>query len=413
MDAKQNERVKKRVFLVAEAATLAHIGRILSLSSYLDPNKYDVLVAFDPRYDAFLGSFSFKKVNLKTIDSAQFLRALTDGVNPYDLETLNEFVQDDIVLIKDFKPDLIVGDFRLSLLVSANICKVPLVSVTNAHWSPFARQTWTVPTLRYISKLGAVGIAFFQFIFDIARPLFLARFMGTFKKFFKFHGLPFLFKDIRSFYCAGDYVLYPDMKEVVPTFNLPSNHVYLGPLTWSPTLPLPSWWSSASVMPGKKVFVSLGTSGNQTLVPKIIEALANKPVIVFIATVGKISISELPKNVFVAPMLPMQEVLKVVDLIVCNGGSGSINHAIKSGVPIVGIADNLDQYLCMEFVEEAGLGKLVRSDSVSTETIEATIFDTLNAGTYKRRALELQAKSGLYNESQLFNDLIDRILGDQ
>ena len=45
---------------------------------------------------------------------------------------------DDLELIRRIEPDVVVGDFRLSLAVSAPMAGVPYIALANAYWSPFA-----------------------------------------------------------------------------------------------------------------------------------------------------------------------------------------------------------------------------------------------------------------------------------
>ena len=40
-----------------------------------------------------------------------------------------------------------------------------------------------------------------------------------------------------------------------------------------------------------------------------------------------------------------------------------VYQALQAGVPVLGIASNMDQLLMMNYVERAGLGKLLRADS--------------------------------------------------
>ena len=49
----------------------------------------------------------------------QFLAALAAGRPVYHAETLRSYVRDDLSLLESVDPDIVVGDFRLSLAVSA------------------------------------------------------------------------------------------------------------------------------------------------------------------------------------------------------------------------------------------------------------------------------------------------------
>src|SRR5207244_2060828 len=117
---------------------LAHVVRPLVLAQSLDPDKYEVHFACAEGFD-----FAFKGTNvtrwpIHSISSERFLKALADGARLYEADTLTRYVQDDLALLEKVRPDLVVGDFRLSLAVSAPVAKVPYAALVNAHWSPYS-----------------------------------------------------------------------------------------------------------------------------------------------------------------------------------------------------------------------------------------------------------------------------------
>src|SRR3982750_389239 len=103
------------VLLIAEAVTLAHFARIATLAKALDASSYEVVVASDPRFSDLEGPLGIRFHPIRSIPSRQFERALARGKALYDAETLTAYVEEDLALIREVKPSLIVGDFRLSL----------------------------------------------------------------------------------------------------------------------------------------------------------------------------------------------------------------------------------------------------------------------------------------------------------
>ena len=56
--------------------------------------------------------------------------------------------ENDLALIKSYRPDLIVGDFRLSLSISARVAGIPYAAISSAHWSPYYRHAaYPMPVL--------------------------------------------------------------------------------------------------------------------------------------------------------------------------------------------------------------------------------------------------------------------------
>src|SRR5262249_41058602 len=124
---------RPRLLFVAEAVTLAHAGRMMALASAL-AEDHEVFFACDPRFDSLLGETAFERRRIATIPSERFLTALAKGVPIYDTETLAAYVEEDRALIAKVAPDAVIGDFRLSLDVSATLTSTPYLNVTNAYW---------------------------------------------------------------------------------------------------------------------------------------------------------------------------------------------------------------------------------------------------------------------------------------
>ena len=133
---------KKRILFFAEAVTLAHVARPLSLARSLDPREHDVLVACDPRFENLSPDLPFPVRPISTIPTDRFLKSLDSGSPVYDVDTLRSYVSEDLEVIREFEPDVVIGDFRLSLSVSARLAGVPYMAITDACWSPYGRQRY-------------------------------------------------------------------------------------------------------------------------------------------------------------------------------------------------------------------------------------------------------------------------------
>src|ERR1043165_6755362 len=112
---------RKKILFIAEAAPLAHTARPLVLSAALDAREFDVCFACDPRSKWLLRDFAGRYFPLASRDGEMFLRALARGTPLYDDATLDCYVRDDLKLLDEAKPDLVIGDFRLSLSISARL----------------------------------------------------------------------------------------------------------------------------------------------------------------------------------------------------------------------------------------------------------------------------------------------------
>ena len=375
-----------RVLFVAEAVTLAHVARPLALGIALDPACYEIFFACDQRYRHFVDNPHWFFRSLRSISSQRFLQALAQGSPVYDAETLRDHVREDLGLIDEIKPDVIVGDFRLSLSVSARCRKIPYIAITSAYWSAYsARLDFPLPVL---PMTRFMPIAAARFLFALSRRAAFAYHTVPLNRIRREYGLPSLGLDLRRIYTDADRVLFADVPELFPTINLPSTHHYLGPVLWSPPVPKPPWWDA---LPQQRpiVYVTLGSSGMVKLLPELLEALSALQVTVIAATAGVSLAKSYSDHVFTADYLPGSEAAARAALVICNGGSPTSQQALAASVPVLGIAGNMDQFLNMDAVVHSGAGVLIRADRVSVGGIRAAVTHLISSPEYAQAAASL------------------------
>lgn len=359
----------RRILFVAEAVTLAHIARPLALSQALDDSGCVLDFACNPQHHWLLKGFPGQAHPLYSISSADFLQTLAKGRPLYDVATLERYIADDLALIERVRPDAVVGDFRLSLSVSARLAGVPYLTISNAYWSPCVRQRYPLPEHPLARYLGG-GLA--QALFRMARPVVFAIHARPLNRVRTRHGLPRLGYNLNRVYTDADQVLYADVPEMFSMRNLPDNHHFIGPILWSPPVAEPDWWPR---IPRERpiLYVTLGSSGQARLLPAVLEALAALPVTVLLAGGGHPLPDPPPPNLLAAEYLPGLEAARLAQLVICNGGSPTSHQALAAGVPVLGLPSNLDQFLNMQAVEACGAGRLLRADRADTGSIRSAV----------------------------------------
>jgi len=397
---------KKRVLFIGEAVTLAHVARPMVLARSLDTARYEVEFAWDPRFAALFPALDFPMHAVASIPGAQFEAALAAGKPLYDAATLRRYVAEDLRLIERVRPDAVVGDFRLSLAVSAVAAKVPYLNLSNVYWSPWTRQRFPVPELP-VARL--LGVRLGQLAFGLARPLAFALHAQPLNTVRREHGLPALGHDLLRTYTWGDHTLYADIPELFVTERLPPNHHFLGGILWSPDVARPDWWDA--LPPGRPiVYVTLGSSGRSELLPVVLDALAALPVTVIAATAGRVAIGTVPANARVADYLPGEAAAARARLVICNGGSPTTQQALAAGVPVLGIPSNLDQYLNMQAVAAAGAGRLLRAGLSTTEAVRKAATAMLEDHAPVHAAGRLAAGFRRHDAASRFGALLDTLL---
>lgn len=354
-----------KLLAFAEAVTLAHVARPAALLGQLDGQRYQRILACDPRYGRFIADGPWQTATLVSQSSDEFLRALARGTAVHSLQRLQAQVQEDLALIAFHRPDLVLGDFRLSLSVSARISGVPYLSITNAYWSPASPQPYVMPVLP-MTRCLPLGLA--SALFHAVGPVVMAAHCRPLNRLRKLHGLDSLGSDLRRIYTDADRVLVADAPAVFPIEPLPSNHVYVGPLLWSPPVALPQWWAQLRD-DQPSVYVALGSSGSARLLPTLLAALAALPVQVLVSTAGAPAPTQVPANARLAAYLPGDQAAARSSLVICNGGSMAVQQALSFGVPVLGIPGNMDQFMNMAAVERIGAGVALRADRVDPEAL--------------------------------------------
>lgn len=397
---------RKVVLLVAEAVTLAHYGRIAALSRTLPSSDYQVIVAADPRYRPLdeIPGVAFRPI--WSIPSGQFARALSRGAPLYDADTLTRYVEEDLALLDAVRPDLVVGDFRLSLAISAPLRRVPYASVVNVYWSPYADIAYPVPDLPF-TRITGVRLA--QTLFDAVRPFAFGLHARPFNRVRRRYGLAPLGSDLRKTYTWADYTLYADIPELVKTHGLPGNHRFLGPVLWSTETALPDWWAA---LPQDRpiVFLTLGSSGRADLLPMILDALADLPVTVVVATAGSKRALRLPANAYAADYLPMDAATANSALVISNGGSLTTYRALSLGVPVLGVCSNMDQLLNMNAVEGLGAGITLRADRTRPAEVRTVVRSLLEGPGYREASERARQAVLRHDAGRHFRTFVGEVL---
>ena len=399
---------KQRILFIAEAATLAHVARPLVLSAALDPGEFDIGFACDPRCQWLLRDFPGRYFPLPSMGSDHFLAALARGTPLYNEAILQRYVRDDLKLLDEVRPDAVIGDFRLSLSVSARLAGIPYLAISNCYWSPYWRPPrYTVPNLPLLTGILPLPLA--DVLFQMARPVAFALHCRPLNRVRRSHGLSSLGSDLRRVYTDADHVLYADVPELYPGATLPAHHHFIGPLVWSPPVPAPDWWGT---IPSDRpiVYLTLGSSGQARLLPEILRSLAALDITVIAATAGGKRPDAIPANAFVAQYLPGEEAARRARLVICNGGSPTSHQALAAGVLVIGIASNLDQFLNMGTIVRAGAGEIMRADRFSGAALARFVTKLLEETEYTTAARKIAGVIAGYDGGSRFAAIVRSVL---
>jgi UDP:flavonoid glycosyltransferase YjiC (YdhE family) len=184
-----------------------------------------------------------------------------------------------------------------------------------------------------------------------------------------------------------------------------SSHVhYIGLLPMPSGQPvLPTWWHELDKTK-RLVLVTQGTVANRDLgqlIGPTLTGLAKEEDVIVLATTGGQPIesipTEIPANAHVASFLPYELIMPSVDLLITNGGYGTVNLALAHGIPIVSAGMTEDKEEVSAHVQWAGVGIDLRTNQATAESLRAAAREVLDNPVYSERAKELALEFASHN----------------
>jgi MGT family glycosyltransferase len=165
------------------------------------------------------------------------------------------------------------------------------------------------------------------------------------------------------------------------------------------------------------VLVTQGTINNDfdQLIRPAIRALAEQNVLVVVTTGSKnaeeVGIDPLPSNVRVQRFIPYAHLIPHVDLLLTNGGYGSIQIALAHGVPVVAIGKTEDKAEIANRVNWSGVGIGLKERTATEAQIRNAVQTVLNTPTYAARAEAMRYELAGLDAAKIGADLLEELAG--
>lgn len=400
--------IRTRVLFYSEAVTLSQVVRLVTLARSLDETRYDVTFACADFDERVFGGARFARRKVHSLDPGAVLRAFRRGRRLHEAPMLRAQVEEDRQVFDEVRPDLVVGDFRWSLAVSAPLAGVRHAALINAYFSPHAtRGAFPVPDHPIVNVLGERLTARY---FPVALPHVFAHFAEPLNQVRAEHGLPPV-GSLLEVLTHADHTLYADPEALVPTPTAPSSHEHLGFVPWAPEGTLPR--VIAALPPEEPVvYATLGSSGSVDVLPIVVQALGKLPVTALVATAGRRSLGELPRNVHVVDFVPGDRAARRASVVISNGGSSTSYQALAEGTPVLGLASNLDQYLAMQAIERESAGILDRARSATVTSVVLAVRTLLGSAVYHEGARRVQGMLRAAPAVDRFRRFVARVTAD-
>ena len=176
---------------------------------------------------------------------------------------------------------------------------------------------------------------------------------------------------------------------------------------------LPHWWYELDKTK-YLVLVTQGTIANRDfrqLIEPTLTGLSKDKDLIVMATTGGQSIEsisvDIPANARVAEFMPFEQIMPSVDLLITNGGYGTVNMALTNGIPIICAGMTEDKEEVSAHVQWAGVGIDLRTNQATPEAVRRAAREIRENRVYQHRAQELEREFASHNvEEELLKLLV-------
>lgn len=167
---------------------------------------------------------------------------------------------------------------------------------------------------------------------------------------------------------------------------------YTGPLYATLDQPVPEAVRMALREPRPTVLVVLSSSTPQMLREVVARVRTTGARVIVGATIHDFGPAP-DTDTIVTGILPNHRVMPLVDAAVCMGGQGTVQTAMCSGTPLVGIPLHPEQELNVDLAVRQGMALAIAPRHAGTERMTAAVQRVLEEPDFKRQARRVQ---GLY-----------------
>jgi MGT family glycosyltransferase len=215
-----------------------------------------------------------------------------------------------------------------------------------------------------------------------------------------------------------DLYLHPGIE----SFEYPdpnSKVQYIGALPTSVGQPkVPEWWQQID-RTKRLVLVTQGTIANrdlsQVIAPALVALGGREDVTIIVTTGGQPAESipvAIPSNARIASFLPYAQFMPEIDLLITNGGYGTVNMAISHGIPVISAGLTEDKEEVSAHVQWSGAGIDLRANQATPEAIRHAVDEIFTQRGYRERAQQLSLEFASHDvETELFS-LIEECISE-
>jgi UDP:flavonoid glycosyltransferase YjiC (YdhE family) len=356
-----------RVLVLPYGNSVAHVSRVLEIAKVLRIRGHELIFAGSGKCLNIAKQENFSVLELLDVSLEQVVIALRTGNfsllygSPSEMA---DYVQAELTLYQQVKPDLVLTDDRRTALISTTLANLPHAAVVNAHVTNYSQFPLLLPILG--SCVGyplpkALSTVLYQLQVHIERQVYNSALKG-FQSVQRNYGLePAFAYQVAQ---GKDLTLIADTPQFTPLLNPPQNFHYVGPITWQSDLPEPKFLEQFKSYK-RRAYLVLGSGGFKEFF-KYLPVFERLDVAIAIAAGELVDEAppHLPDNIFVEQYINADALLPYCDVLICHGGNGTIYQALRHGVPVISIPSHNEQDYNARRVQQLGMGKRLSHERV-------------------------------------------------
>lgn len=390
----------------------------VTLANQLRDAGHRVVYASQGKYTHVLEKKGFEVNPINEISYAQYRRHVDrNNVDFYAPALIHHFIDQEMKLIDEVKPDLIVTNNRPTMKITTQLTGLPMVTIVIPALTRYYNHHYFIPENHFLNTLypfGDVNKVTPTWFRRAAFLLTMKQWAIPFNKVLRSLKLPTI-QDFLSVY-EGDVTLINQTKGLMPFRELPPNWYFLEQ-TMRSTHGISHPWLSELVQLKKTgckiIYVSMGSSSLKSY-PLVIQAIARLVVknpgyalvSSFVGMENKIGSQD---RIFLEPFIHAPEIMPLADVIVTHGGVNTLSECMMQGIPVVGVPEQGEQLWNLKYAEHLGLARVVSRFQLekNPQLILDAIEEVIRQDSFQYNARKFSDKINQQRKEDFSNRYID------
>lgn len=397
-----------RILFAPETVDLAETTRALVVARALGDRAVVTFMGYGGPFAHLVTDAGYEMRILEPVyDAARLERAwrsdrMESVRSPFSTDDLRVRVASEVALLDELRPDVVFMGFTLSMYLSARIHGTPLVQLV-----PFA---FTAPFFES-------GLATWPDQFRLPTPFrgqFMDRLVTQWATRTRMWVRPFRTVGAEYGYRppqrllelrTADHNFVAEIPEVTGVAGLPPTWEYVGPVFARLDGEVPA--AIAGLPEGEPwIYCAMGSSGQRDVVRATLDALGHVPCQVFAPVKGLLGDTGYvpPPNVTLLDWVPAHRVNPMARLAVIHGGQGTVQTAVASGTPFIGIGMQPEQEWNIDMLVRAGTARRIGRRDVTADTLSRAVIELLTDDDALARARDLARRYAEHDGARVTAD---------